>query len=185
MSSPDVKRRAPLLPVVLTLAVALSLGGCFRPLYGTTSAGTSVRSDLAAIDVAQMGAGVGQERMAHYLRNETVFALNGGAPASDKRYRLEMTVSERIQTAIVDSSTGNAQSATLIGTANYTLRPYAGGDPIFTGKAVASASYDRNPQRFASLRAARDAEILVAKQLAEQIKTQLAARMANRQAAGL
>lgn len=183
MSSPEVKRRAPLLPAVLTLAIALSLGGCFRPLYGTTSTGASVWADLGAIEVAPMGAPVGQERMAHYLRNEVVFALGGGRPAGDKRYRLEMTVSERVETAIVDSTTGNAQSATLIGTANYTLRPFTGGDPIFTGKAVASASYDRTPQRFASLRAARDSEILVAKQLAEQMKTQISARMASRQTA--
>jgi LPS-assembly lipoprotein len=45
---------------------------------------------------------------------------------------------------------------------------------------VGSASYDRFPQRFASVRAARDAEIRVAKLLADQIRTRVAAHLATR-----
>ncbi|MFC7395868.1 LPS assembly lipoprotein LptE [Chelatococcus sp. GCM10030263] len=179
MSSPETKRRAPLLPVLLTLAATVLLGGCFRPLYATSATGTSVHDELATVDVASMPNVAGQERLSHYLRNELVFQLNGGAPAMTKRYRLEMTSSESVQTAIVNSQTGNAESATLNGTAHFTVRPIAGGDPIVNATATASASYDRNPQRFASIRAAREAEILVAKQLAEQIKTRLAALFAS------
>jgi LPS-assembly lipoprotein len=41
------------------------------------------------------------------------------------------------------------------------------------------ASYDRSSQRFANIRAARDAEIRDTRVLAEQIKTRLAADLAR------
>jgi LPS-assembly lipoprotein len=41
------------------------------------------------------------------------------------------------------------------------------------------ASYDRTSQRFANIRAARDAEIRDAKVLADQIKTRLAVALAR------
>jgi len=179
MSSPDTQRRTALLPVLLTLAATLALAGCFRPLYATSANGVSVRDELATIDVGSVPTAAGQERLGHYLRNELVFQLTGGAPPVEKRYRLEMSVSENVETAIVNSETGNAESATLNGTAHFTVKPIAGGNPVVDATATASASYDRNPQRFASLRAAREAEILVAKQLAEQIKTRLAALLAS------
>ncbi len=48
-----------------------------------------------------------------------------------------------------------------------------------TGKATATASYDRSAQRFATVRAARDADIRLAKVLSEQIRTRLSAALAS------
>jgi LPS-assembly lipoprotein len=45
---------------------------------------------------------------------------------------------------------------------------------VTTGKVVGSASYERSPQRFAVVRAQRDAEIRLAKLLSEQIRNKLA-----------
>ena len=50
---------------------------------------------------------------------------------------------------------------------------------ITTGTATAQATYDRFNQRFATVRAARDAEIRLAKTLAEQVKTRLAATLSQ------
>ena len=47
------------------------------------------------------------------------------------------------------------------------------------GSATGTATYDRGVQRFATVRAERDAEIRLAKTLAEQIKTRLAAGFAT------
>ena len=43
-----------------------------------------------------------------------------------------------------------------------------------------TASYDRTSQRFANIRAARDAEIRDAKALADQIRTRIMAALAAR-----
>ena len=55
------------------------------------------------------------------------------------------------------------------------------GDVIVTvdGKAVGNASYDRSQQRFANVRAARDAEIRLARSLAEQIRVRISAALAS------
>jgi LPS-assembly lipoprotein len=73
---------------------------------------------------------------------------------------------------------GRAAAATLVANATYTLTALDG-RPITTGGASASASYDRYIQRFANVRASRDAEIRIARLLAEQIKTRLSAVLAT------
>jgi LPS-assembly lipoprotein len=109
-----------------------------------------------------------------------LFELEGGTKGTPKRYSLELSISQRIQTAIVDTLSGRADSATLVSEVTYVLRPYGSDQAMLSGKAQSSASYDRNPQRFASIRAARDAEIRVSKQLAEQIRNRLSAYFATR-----
>jgi LPS-assembly lipoprotein len=161
--------------------MSLSLTACFRPLYGpSVSGGSSVAQELAAIDVKPTQDRLGQERIGHYLRQEMIFELEGGGKSTEKRYSLELNLKQRIQTAIVDTVSGRADSAMLISEVNYVLRPYGSDMPILNEKAEATASYDRNPQRFASIRAARDAEIRLSKQLAEQIRNRLAAHFATR-----
>jgi LPS-assembly lipoprotein len=174
-------KRSSLFRLVCVGALTLSVSACFRPLYGSSVGGGSpVAQELAAIDVKQTQDRLGQERIGHYLRQEMIFELEGGGKSAEKRYSLELNLKQRIQTAIVDTVTGRADSAMLISEVNYVLRAYGSDTPIINEKAEATASYDRNPQRFASIRAARDAEIKLSKQLAEQIRNRLAAYFATR-----
>jgi len=129
---------------------------------------------LAAVDVQPVAAGVGQERLTHYLRSELVFDLDGSGQPSPKRYRLKMQGSESLQTPIVSSQTGRAEAGTIVVNVKFTLENLEGTKIITEGVATSTATYDRSVQRFASLRAARDAEIRLAKVLAEQIKTRVA-----------
>ena len=181
MSSPDRLRR--------TLAGALVLGpltlgssGCLRPMYGE-AAGRSLQASLASIEIAPVvGSATTQnsERLGHYLRQELAFDLDGsGAPAA-KAYRLNITVTTSNVAPTVDSGTGRADATTLSALAVYALEPIGGGLPVTQGRAIANASYDRSPQRFAIVRASRDAELRVARTLAEQIRTRLAATLASR-----
>ena len=166
--------------VAVASALSLVLAGCFTPLYGPLPTGGTVKDVLAAIEVGPVGAKPGQDRIAHYLRNELVFDLDGSGQPPPKRYKLDLIVSESLAAAAVNTQTGQASSAILTGTAVFKLIPIGGGPEIVAGTAVASASYDRGPQRFANLRASRDAEIRVAKTLAEQIQTRLAVILRNR-----
>ncbi len=119
------------------------------------------------------------DRLGHYLTQELRYELDGSGGQATPKYRLTMTVNERVQSAIVNSATGRASSATVVVNATYTLTPVEGGATIVSGSAVATASYDRNQQRYAAIRAARDAEIRIARTLAEQIKTRIAAHFAT------
>lgn len=175
MSSHDPQLSRRRVATGLTLAMTLALGGCFRPLYGETASGFSMRDELAAIDVAPI-----DDRIGHYLRNELLFQLDGSGGSAPKRYRLVVTPSLSLATAIVDTAATRADAATVTGRAAFVLTEINGGKVVFSGMAQGSATYDRSVQRFATVRAARDAEIRLGKLLAEQIRTRVAAALATR-----
>lgn len=171
------------LRLALAAALTLSVSACFRPLYGPTASGEPMSVALASVQVDDVSMAQDQERLGHYLRSELIFGLDGsGQSATPKRYRLKMQGSESVTTPIVSATTARAEAGTIIGTVKYSLETLDGAKVISEGVATATATYDRSVQRFASLRAARDAEIRLAKVLAEQIKTRIASVMAVRPA---
>lgn len=172
MLSADFRARARALSLCLLLAGPLS--GCFQPMYGGP-AGQALVEDFRAIKVDPI-----PERIGHYLGNELIFALNGTGAAVAPRYRLVVNVRQRVQAPLVDTVSGRATSGMLIVDADYRLLPIGGGAPAASGVAFVTASYDRTSQRFANLRAARDAEIRSARSLADQIRTRLAADLSRR-----
>jgi LPS-assembly lipoprotein len=180
MSSPNPARRR----LLQGFAAALLLVGptaCFRPLYGPTAAGVPLQEMLSSIDVNMVEAGLDQDRLGHYLRSELIFNLNGSGKPAPKRYRLLISATENVQGTTVDVVSGRASSAILNGTARFRLQALEGTTTLFEGTSRASATYFRDAQRFANVRAARDADIRVGKALAEDIKQRLAAFFATSQ----
>ncbi len=155
--------------------VSLAVAGCIRPLYSSSTPSTlggSVRSTLAAIDVPMI-----EGRLGHALRNELVFLLGSRDGSEAKRYRLTVVPTENISVAIVNSDVQRADAAAVNGTAAYRLVALADNREVAAGSVSAFATYERNPQRFANLRAAQDAQARVARTMAEQIHLQLAAKL--------
>ncbi len=176
MSSFD---RRSLLKLTTVSAASSALAGCFQPLYGSTTSGGSMSQTLAAIDVDTVPANAKRDFLAHTLRSELISELTGfGAnPNVPKRYRLKLTYNEEVRSPILDQTTGRSETATLIGSVDYILTE--GDKTLTSGKAQASATYERTAQRFATVRAARDADERLGKTLAQQIKTRLAAFFAT------
>jgi LPS-assembly lipoprotein len=108
-----------------------------------------------------------------------VFDLDGSGNAPAKLYKLSVTVTEGLDVTVTDYSTGRADSATLVATAAYVLTEQGSNRELFTGTAVARASYDRSVQRFANLRAARNAQERAAKSLSNLIRNRIAAGFAG------
>lgn len=163
----------------LALVAGLSLGltACFKPLYGPTASGESLQNVLASIDVPEVDWPDNRAVIGHHLRSELIYALNGSGATVPKRYVLKLALATSRTTPVVDTETGRASSAIVGGTLTYTLTSLDGTKVYTQGTATSSASYDRTTQRFATLRAGRDAEIRLAKVLAEQVKTRLAATL--------
>lgn len=177
MSSPERSKRNLTRRSLIAGAICLTaapLAGCLQPMYGGLG-GAQLREDLAAIRVEPI-----PHRIGHYLANDLGFLLNGSGESVTPKYRLVITVIEKVQSPLIDTITGRATSGTLVVDAEYRLFPSGQQTAIASGTAFASVSYDRSSQRFANLRAARDAEIRSAKVLAEQIQTRLAAALAGR-----
>jgi LPS-assembly lipoprotein len=155
------------------LLAALPAGGCFQPLYGE-AAHPGLTADMRAIVVAPI-----KDRIGHYLGNDLIANLNGTGAVVQPKYRLTVTTTIGNATPTVSSQIEAANAATVTGAANYSLTPFGGGDSIVAGQATAVAVYNRNEERFANLRAERDAEIRIAKSLADEIELRLAAYLGD------
>ncbi len=156
------------------ISLSLGLGGCLRPVYAP-NAGFELRGELQAIAVEPV-----QGRLGHYMTEELRFLLNGTGDQPVPKYRLVITFSQSGQTSLVDTVTGRATANSLSVRADYKLVPAAGGAPVTEGYVISLADYDRASNRFANVRAARDAEIRNGKTLADQIRTRIASALSPR-----
>lgn len=179
MSSSEIGNRGASRPgrIVLlasALAAAALAGGCFQPLYAENTrsvTGSSIKDTLKEVEVPEIKGLIG-----HYLRNELVFELDGGGePDRAKRLKFDSRIAESIEVVTVDYANGRADSAILVATATWTLTEIASGKIVSKGTNVVRAPYERSSQRFATVRAARDAQIRAAKNLATLIRGQMAA----------
>jgi LPS-assembly lipoprotein len=160
------------------LGCALLVGGCVQPLYMTASAGggAPLGAELQAIRVEPI-----PDRLGHYLTSELITQFNGTGSTVPPKYRLVVTLSERLSTPIINTFTSQAESGAVSVDAQYQLFALAGGTdkPIAQGSVSQFVAYDRTSQRLSNVRAARDAEIRNARTLAEQIRTRIAIALAK------
>ena len=154
------------------LALALSLGGCFQPLY-SEAAHPGLVADLQAIEVAPI-----KDRIGHYLGDDLISSLNGTGSTPIAKYRLTVTLTQKTQTPTIESQINAADAATVVGTAKFSLVQIEPEKVVFQGVATTAAVYDRTLQGFANLRAERDAEIRIARALADEISLRVAAALA-------
>jgi LPS-assembly lipoprotein len=175
MWSPEVKSLARLIVVGVA---SLALAGCFRPVYGgggapavtSKSASLDVETAMKSVDVKSIDGRVGGK-----MRNELIFLLRGGAGPEPVAYRVTVKLAQYGQSAVVDPLSSVPESRTVTLTADYTMTRAGALDAVATGHAVATATYFSGLQRFANIRAERDAEDRAATQIAERIRSRLQA----------
>jgi LPS-assembly lipoprotein len=155
------------------LGLALSLGGCFQPMF-SEAAHPGLVADLQAIEVAPI-----KDRIGHYLGDDLISSLNGTGSTPTPKYRLTVTVTTKVQTPTVESQINAADAATVLGAAKFTLTQIEPEKIVFEGQASTAAVYDRTLQGFANLRAERDAEIRLARALADEISLRVAAALGD------
>lgn len=179
MSSSEAAKRDASQPsrramLAAALGAAALAGGCFQPLYAENTrsiTGGNVKNTLKEVEIPEI-----KGLMGHYLRNELVFELDGGGePDRAKRLKFNTSIAESIEVVTVDYQNGRADSAVLVATATWTVTEIASGKVVAKGTNVVRAPYERSSQRFATVRAARDAQIRAAKNLATLIRGQMAA----------
>ena len=162
------------------LVAAAGLSGCteVRPLYGSVGqpAGAApVDARLKTVDVALSDDRVGQK-----IRNELVFGLYGGGEAPKPVYRLELRHTDNATPLGVEKTTNIPAGYLVTLNVSYTLTDIATGKTLTYGTSFSNASYDASTQRFANVRAQRDAENRAAVEIAKDIRTKLAIFLATR-----
>ncbi len=157
----------------LIVGFTVLLGGCMQPLYHSEG-GENVGEKLKQVKVEPL-----PDVLGHYLGTELIFLLNGTGDTVAPRYSLAVIPHETNTAQVIDSLTGRADSASIFVTAEFKLTEIAGGKLIASGQVISASPYDRSSQRFANLRAARDSQIRVAKSLAQDIRSRIAASFAT------
>jgi LPS-assembly lipoprotein len=154
--------------------LAAALGGCmFQPMYAQTpllGSGPSLRDALRDVEVASIQGRIGNE-----LRNDLIYELTGGEGNQvDAPFRLTLVANVSSFSPVIDTESGRPVAEMVSFDVTYKLHDVVRDRTVLTEQALARVSIDRSQQRFANVRAIRDAENRAAKVVAEQIRSRLA-----------
>jgi len=187
MSLPDVDHRSRrrFLKVASLLVLAsssLALAGCqVRPLYGSMgNASAPVHQELAAIQIETIDEDLDDADAARELYNELTFGFERGQSSPEKRYSLKVVMDLGVAEVGVERLADVPAAYTMTMNATFVLTDIASEKTLTTGKSFATASYDFSNQRYANLRARRDAEARAAKAVAQDMQARIAGYFATR-----
>lgn len=161
---PAAMLRAALLAVVLLPGLTACGGGTgFRPMYAAQG-GQSVGSKMSQVSVTTIPGRVGQK-----IRNELIFqTTGGGGKATDKAYRLDIVMRERLSSQLVDIE-GNAETQIYHIDADFQLTDTRANKVVFKGQSFGRAGFQRFQTIYSNVRAKRNAENRTARTIAQDI----------------
>ena len=174
MSSSDRPTRGTAL-LALALAPTLMLGGCFRSMLADHSNGSpGLKERLASISIDPV-----QDRVGQQVRNRLSFNLTGGAEAPPARYTLSLATSNLSDSALIDALNTTPEIDMVTVTVDFTLKDAVTGKILYKAKMNTRQSYASSLQRFANVRAERNAENDAAEVMADQLRLRLATWLAD------
>ncbi|SON58175.1 hypothetical protein HDIA_4634 [Hartmannibacter diazotrophicus] len=167
----------------LALGAAALAGGCqVRPLYADVSGtGASTDDDMRSIRVKFDRPDDNDEtRVLQRIRNELIFAFTGGGEPAAPKYELNLLLSQREAEIGIQKFEDVPTTRLVSFVATFTLSDLAKQETVISATSFANASYDFSSQRFANIRAKRDAEDRAATAIANNIRTRVAAALASK-----
>lgn len=164
--------RLALLAAVAVLAAGCDAGG-IRPLYAPSSVGGDVTEKMKQVDIAPIPGRVGQR-----VRNELIFQNTGGGNPLPPTHRLEIVLTENITSTLVNVK-GEAEGQIYSIQAAFRVIDIAQKKIVFQGASHARAGFERFESIYSNVRAREDAENRVARTIADDLKTRLAAYLSR------
>lgn len=175
MSLANGSARMPRLAMAVAGLAVLSLGlsACqVRPLYsaGGATITTNAGQPLA---LSQVSFKPVSTRYAQVVRNQLIFAFNGGAQRQTQtRYTVDLDITSRTTSAAyvqrADEDEPTAGTVTMRG--GYTISDSQTGQVVKAGSRQVFSSYDVSRQAFSAFRAERDAQDRAGRELAELLR---------------
>jgi LPS-assembly lipoprotein len=144
----------------------------FRPLYAPTAA-AHVPQRMKQVEFAPIPGRVGQR-----IRNDLIFQATGGGTPLPPQYRFEVVLQENVTSTLV-KITGEAAGAVYSVQASFRLIDSRDKKVVFQGASHARASFERFESIYSNVRAREDAENRVARTIADDLKTRLAAYLSR------
>ena len=163
--------------------LALMVGGLavtacgFRPLYGER-AGTMAAAHMAAVQI-----GIVNDRLGQILRNDLIERMSPLGEPLNPRYRLNASLSQSNSALAIQQDTTITRYDQRIDV-SFVLVDLATGQVMFRGCSRAIGGYDAVRSDFATLTAQQDAAKRTVREVAEDIRAQLAAYFVNRRVGG-
>ena len=155
----------------------LMLVGCsdVRPLYSTDSVGyaPSVQDHLADIKIPEP-----KDRLEQLIRNELISSMSPPGRPGNGQYSLDLNARGRIQNAYVATDSQVTRRIYFL-QVSYVLTDSASGNQLYKSKTFSEVAYDRVTSQFANLQAETNAEQRAATEVAQDIRTRLAAYFAK------
>ena len=172
--SSRLKARSLVRLALIGMLVAPGLAACggsgFRPMYAANSGGQSVSEKMAQVAITTIPGRVGQQ-----LRNELIFRTTGGGQqATEKTYKLDIAVRERLTSQLVDIE-GNAETQIYHIDADFQLIDTRDKKIVLKGQSFGRAGFQRFQTIYANVRAKRDAENRTARTVATDISGRIEA----------
>ena len=182
-------RHASLLRPAALVMLSLALAGCgFRPLYlenGPVIAGSPQQKAGIGRELAGISVQLGTTRESILLRNNLIFAFTGGGDDSaNPVYRLDYSIIKSASPFTVEAGSGRQSAAFVTIQVTYQLLRIGSLDPVFKGRAIGRASFDKPAQRFAAIRAERDAEDRAVGDVSEAVRNALASYFVQKSQSG-
>lgn len=170
--------------LLLTFALAATVSGCLRPLYGDQALNgrSSIVDNMRSIEVDPVKVSVGNRlpRVGGEVRNRIIFALTGGGAPNTSNYRLVVNMSSQNLQVVSDVISGRPDGMNYGIDISYTLIEIGTGKSVVNGSTFSRVFYNvpGQQQRFAGERALRDAENRAAEVIADAIHSRLASYFA-------
>ncbi len=154
------------------IGIGAVLSGCgssgFQPMYASSYNG-SLSNKLAAVKITTIPGRVGQR-----IRNELVFQTTGGSAQAAPKYKLDVTLTERITSTLVNRA-GDSASQIYSLDAKFVLVDAGTSQPVMKSQSFGRAGFERYTSIFSNVRAREDAENRAARTVARDIRSQLEA----------
>lgn len=159
-------------PAVAAALISASVAACgFRPLHAP--GGGAAPEVLAGIEIAPM-----PDRLGRVVRNRLLDRLTPRGPSAAPAYRLAVSLrASREALAITREAATTRFNVSL--EADYVLSSVATGEAVSRGRVRSVTAYNVVASDYANVVAERDAERRAAGEIADELKTRVAAFLAR------
>lgn len=166
--------RGAVVAAVMSAALA-GLGGCgFKPLYGVSADGTEVTEELSYIGIPER-----RDRLSQLIRNKLLSTMSPPGGPIGERYVLEFVPRVKTDDVVIQDDSDVSRRLYKL-SVEYRLIDKESRKVVHEGRTFSHVSYDRVRDEFANIQAETDVKERASIQVADDIRTRLAAYFASR-----
>ena len=168
---------------ILVALSAVTVTGCTVEPLNSSRSDSQVSSDTLKAStrsiLQQTEVDAVTTRYAQQVRNQLLFAMNGGTLQPNGRYRVKLNVEQTISRIAIEADSRSPTASQVVMKTNYALIDKVESKTVAQGVRQVVTPFNNSPQSFATQRAEREAVNRAAAQMAQQLRLAIAQNLAN------